>query len=213
MKKIFLSSLVAAGLLISGCATFSLETNEKMTQSIFLNPVPKEKKIIYLVIKNTSDMPGVDEKIKSILIKKLTEKGYKIVDNPKAAHYVLFVNVLFANNIKEKNAGAAAGFGTAVGAASGAGAGGGRNALAGAVIGGIVYGVGAKLTEDETIRIVTDVRIKEKINDNATNLDDDKSYKTYETRIFTQATKTHLKVKDALPVLEEKMANSIANIF
>lgn len=218
MKKILLSSAILAALLTTGCATFSLETNTKMTRSVFLNPVPKEQKTIYLIVKNTSDVNGVGEKIKLLLVKNLQAKGYKIVNNIKNAHYILYVNILFANNIKEKNAGMATAFGATTGAvigASGATAGStGKDALAGAVIGGVIYGVGAKLTEDETIRIVTDIQIKEKINPNATNdLNNEKDYRTYTTRVFSQATETHLKVKDALPILEEKMANSIANIF
>ena len=217
MNTTLLSSIALATLLTTGCATFSMETNSKMTQSIFLNPVPKEQKTIYLIVKNTSNMNGVGEKIKALLIKKLQSKSYKIVDDVKNAHYILYVNVLFANNIKEKNAGVATALGAAGGAAigaSGAPAGKtGKDALVGVAVGGLIYGVGAKLAEDETIRIVTDVRVKEKLNPNATNLNNDKVFKTYDTRVYAQATKTHLKVSDALPILEEKTANSIANIF
>jgi len=207
-------SLCAAALLTTGCATFSLETNSKMTQSVFLNPIPKEQKTIYLIVKNTSDMNGVGEKIKSLLVQKLQSKGYRIVDDVKNAHYVLYVNVLFANNIREKNTGAATAFGATTGAIVGASnGGGGKGGLAGAAVGGVIYGVGAKLTEDETIRIVTDIKVKEKTRPDATDLDNTSDYKTYETRIYSQATKTHLKVNEALPILEEKTANSIANIF
>lgn len=51
--KIALSSLVAMSLL-TGCVTTQLQTSATMTQSIFLDPVAKDKKIIFLNVRNTS---------------------------------------------------------------------------------------------------------------------------------------------------------------
>ena len=38
-------------------------------------------------------------------------------------------------------------------------------------------------------------------------------YKTHQTRVLAEAIKTHLKLDEALPVLSEKIATQISNIF
>ena len=50
-------ALSSALLLMSGCATTELQTSAKMTQSVFVNPVAKEKRTIFVSMRNTS---GVD---------------------------------------------------------------------------------------------------------------------------------------------------------
>ncbi len=150
-------------LFFTGCATTELQTQAKMTQSIFLNPVKKSQRIIYVDIKNTS---GEEIDVLMPLVeKKLQAKGYKLTDNPELAQYILQANVLFANDKKENNAAGGAVAGGAVGVGVG-----GHNSdstgttvaagAAGAVIGGLL----AKWTEDTVFQMVVDVNIREKTN-------------------------------------------------
>lgn len=165
MKYLKFSFLLAtSALLFGGCATTELQTQTKMTQSIFLEPVKKEQKTVFVSIKNTSgqDMGGLEQKITS----KLQTKGYKLVDDPDTAKYTLMTNVLFANNLKEANAAGAGVNGAIAGGVMGAvnSGGNGNSALGAALIVGGVSAIAGKLTEDEIYRMVTDVVVREKKN-------------------------------------------------
>lgn len=75
-KTIFTSVLSMS--LLSGCLTTSLQTNSTMSQSIFLDPVAKEKRVVFLNIKNTSSCQiHLEHKLKS----SLEAKGYQISDD------------------------------------------------------------------------------------------------------------------------------------
>ena len=162
MKRV---SVFAAGValasMLGGCATTELQTQAKMTRSIFLEPVKKAKQTVFVSVHNTS---GQKIDLKDKLIEKLEKKGYHVVDDPDAAHYILMVNVLFANNLKEANAAGAAAFGAAVGAGVGIHGGSWEDALIGGVAAATVGGLVGKATEDDIFRMVVDVVIREKTN-------------------------------------------------
>eukprot|EP01029_Cantina_marsupialis_P005646 TRINITY_DN16167_c0_g1_i1.p1 TRINITY_DN16167_c0_g1~~TRINITY_DN16167_c0_g1_i1.p1 ORF type:complete len:263 (+),score=65.21 TRINITY_DN16167_c0_g1_i1:56-844(+) len=258
-KKIV--SLVAAtavlGTLFTGCATTELQTQAKMTSSIFLNPVKKSLRVAYVDIRNTSgqDLPNLQPLIEN----KLASRGYKLTDDPDKARYVLMANVLFANDKKENNSLGGAAAGAAVGAGvagyNGSGAGGG---IAAGLAAGLVGGLLAKATEDTIYQMVVDINVREKTdqkvktttggvkgqaqisdgkragfmnsfagsvrsNEGGGSLKDNNtqvSAQSYETNyierkttIFAEATKMNLKLEEALPILEQKIATQISGIF
>ena len=88
--KTILSSVLVAGLLI-GCLTTTLQTNATMSQSIFLDPVAKEKRVVFLNIKNTS---GHNVNLEPKLRNALEAKGYRIIDDPDQANYILSTKIL-----------------------------------------------------------------------------------------------------------------------
>lgn len=157
-----LSSLALVGMLLNGCLTTTLQTNATMTQSIFLEPVAKNQKVIFLNIKNTS---GHNVNLESKLRSALQAKGYKIVDDPKKAYYILSTNILYCDKKQENNAANAAVSGAAIGtgitAYNGNGAGG---IVGGAVAGAVVGGIVGKLTEDTIWQMQVDINIREKAN-------------------------------------------------
>jgi outer membrane lipoprotein SlyB len=156
-------SLTIAGFMafwLTGCATTQLQTQAKMTRSVFLDPVKKEQKTIFVAVRNTS---GQEVNLEDKLIAELQKKGYRIVDDPEMAKFVLMVNVLFANNLKEVNAPGGATAGSSIGAAVGS-SGGSRDAIVGAVAGAVIGGVLAKATEDDIFRMVVDVVVRQKID-------------------------------------------------
>ncbi|WP_267524719.1 complement resistance protein TraT [Campylobacter sp. MG1] len=252
--QLTLGSLIAMSL-FSGCVTTNLQTNATMTQSIFIDPVAKDKKLIFLNIKNTS---GQNINLESKLKYMLEQKGYIVVDNPENAIFILSTNVLYCNKKKENNAGIGAGIGAGTGlgvaaynsnSMTGAVATTGAIALAGGLIG--------KLTEDTIYQMQVDVNIKQKatgkvlastgttqgqssVNDSkragfmnslAGNVHSDNSghlnsnmvqsnSQSYETNyiekntmMFAEAIKIHLKLEEAIPVLEDKIANQISGLF
>lgn len=165
MKKglsLFVSATLA-GMLFTGCATTELQTQSKMSRSIFLNPVKKSLRVVYVDVKNTSGQEL--NNFLPLLEKKLIGKGYKLTDDPDKAKYVLMVNTLFANDKKENNAANAAALGTATGVGIGGynGKGVGSSLLIGAGV-GLVTGLIGKFTEDTIYQMVVDINIREKTN-------------------------------------------------
>lgn len=158
--KILGLSVVAATMLFTGCATSELQTNAKMTQSIFINPVKKELRTVFVSSKNTS---GQKINLENSIIAELQAKGYTVVDDPEIATYVLMMNILYCDKKQENNAaGGALGAG-AIGAGvagyNGGGAGGSIAAgLGGALLGGLI----AKATEDTIYQMQVDIVIREK---------------------------------------------------
>ena len=153
-------SIAAATLLFTGCATTELQTNAKMTQSVFINPVKKELRTIFISTKNTS---GQRINLESSIISELMAKGYRVVDDPDMATYVLMMNVLYCDKKQENNAvgaGLATGvLGAGVAGYNGHGAGGTIGIGLGAAVVGALIG---KATEDTIYQMQVDIVIREK---------------------------------------------------
>ncbi len=151
-------ALSVALFLMSGCATSELQTSAKMSQSVFINPVSKEKRTIFISMKNTS---GTQINLENRIAQSLYAKGYTIVDDPEMATYVLMTNVLFCNKKSENNVGGGVMMGGAAGAIANSGSSGRGMAaagLAGAVVGGLI----GKATEDTIYQMQVDILIREK---------------------------------------------------
>lgn len=158
---------LVALVLLSGCLTTQIQSKVTMSQSIFIDPVSKDKKNVFLSTHNTS---GQKVDLESKIIKELLAKGYSISDDPQNATYILQVNVLYVDVKKENNA-APAGI---LGGAAGAGVGGyNYNSATGTVIGGLLgAAVGAlagKLTEDTVIQMQVDINVRQKIEGGTTH--------------------------------------------
>jgi TraT complement resistance protein len=207
---------VLAILLISGCATTKLQTNVKMTRSVFLKPVVKEKKTIFFSTKNIS---GEALDIEPLIAKNIAQKGYARIEDPEQAQYVLIVNILFANNLKEANAlKAATGMGITGGViAAGSGSNTGDSLLIGATM-ALAGGLVGKALEDETYRAVVDVSISHKLPEGERFSTETagtmgRAYKEHKTRVLAEAVKMNLELKEALPILSHDVARQISNIF
>ncbi|MGE0051766.1 MAG: complement resistance protein TraT [Arcobacter sp.] len=155
-------SIAVSALFFSGCATTELQTSSKMTQSVFINPVAKSKRLIFVSSKNTS---GQKINLENSILTELQAKGYTIIEDPEQATYVLMMNVLYCDKKQENNA---AGGAVAAGAA-GAGISAYNNGGAGQAIGvglgaALVGGLLAKATEDTIYQMQVDILIREKAN-------------------------------------------------
>ncbi|EAH9284096.1 conjugal transfer protein TraT [Campylobacter upsaliensis] len=164
-KTIFTSVLSMS--LLSGCLTTSLQTNSTMSQSIFLDPVAKEKRVVFLNIKNTSSCQiHLEHKLKS----SLEAKGYQISDDLENSTYILSTNVLYCDKKQENNTAGGALTGGAVGAGISAynssSAGG---AIAAGAAGALLGGLLAKMSEDTIYQMQVDVNIKQKIQNKVLN--------------------------------------------
>lgn len=164
--KMILTSVLAMSLL-SGCLTTSLQTNSTMSQSIFLDPVAKEKRVVFLNIKNTSSCQiHLEHKLKS----NLEAKGYQISDDLENSTYILSTNVLYCDKKQENNtaggalAGGAVGVGISAYNSSSVG-----GAIAAGAIGALLGGLLAKVSEDTIYQMQVDVNIKQKIQNKVLN--------------------------------------------
>jgi len=169
-------------LVLSGCAAVhtsiakkDLDVQTKMSDTIFLDPVEPSKKVIYMNIRNTSDKTNFD--IAPTVARALEGRGYRITDDPKAAHYWLQVNVLSVDKASPTAAESAlrsgygstvalgAAIGTAAGAAIDGWAGAGIGGLAGAAAFGIADTIAGAAVKDVTYMAITDIEIAERVED------------------------------------------------
>ncbi|CAM2821846.1 complement resistance protein TraT [Helicobacter burdigaliensis] len=255
MKRFYLLGILCA-LFLSGCVTTTMQTKATMSQSIFIDPVAKNKQTIYIAMRNTS---GQNINLLSKVLGNLQAKGYTIVDDPKMANFILQANVLYCNIKQENNATGAAVLGAGVGAGVGGyNHGSMTGTIAGGAIGALVGGIAGKLTEDTIYQMQVDINIRQKVEggtintnasasrqatvtdgrragflnsfggdvrdtqgggrlqDNRTNYNEQiytTDYSEKQTTLFAEATKLNLTLEEAIPVLEDKIANQISGIF
>lgn len=155
-------SIFITGIIFTGCGTMELQTQSKLTKTIVLDHSKLEQKNIYLQVTNTAGGGGENMDLYNDIKNRLAKKGYNVIANSKNAEYGLFVNVLFANNLKEANAlKAATGLGVVGAAGSYASGGSGGDALVAGLVVALGAGLVGKALEDEIFRAVIDVEIRD----------------------------------------------------
>ncbi|MBY0540546.1 MAG: complement resistance protein TraT [Campylobacterales bacterium] len=190
-------------LLLVGCATMQLETNSKLTRTIVIDHSQLTNKTIYLQVTNTANSGGEKMNLNENIINSFKAKGYEIVDSSQKASYSLFVNVLFANNLKEARAIQAAAVGGVFGGVGALASGSnGSNSLIVGATAALAGGLIGKALEDETFRTVIDIQVVNNLNNSNEN-----------TRVYCEAIKTDLDLNEAMPILEKEATKSIVNIF
>lgn len=248
MKTIVLTSVMTITLALTGCAAVStsiahkdLDVQTKMSDTIFLDPVEPDKKIIYVEIRNTSDKANFD--ITSPIQRALQSKGYLVTTNPKLAHYWLRANVLSVDKASPTAAQAAlsAGFGgTIAGAALGVTIGGaaagwggaGMGMMAGGLAGAAIETIANAAVKDVTYMVITDIEIAEQAEQGVIVRQDSKQNakqgiggsrtqsssevsdkKKYRTRIVSTANKVNLDYAEAASDLTNGLVRSISGLF
>lgn len=217
MKKILLLSVLSISYaLCAGCAAVgtsvkhaSLDTQTKMSKTVFLDPVPNQQKTIYVQTHNTTDKP--DFTIKSELVSKLQAKGYRVVDNVAQAHYLLQVNLLQVGKTNKTAAEEMMGKGyggTMEGAVAGTAIAASNkkfgHIVAGGLGGALITTVADNAVKDVLYSGIVDVKITEKPSS---------KHKAQTTRILTTADRVNLSFSSAQPYLVKGITNSIAGIF
>lgn len=195
-------------LFLVGCATTTLQTQAKMTRSISLSPDQLKEKSIYLRVTGTE---ASKIELEAPLKKALQDRGVRIVDNADNARFYLHVNTLFADNLKEAARLDVALFGgVAAGAISTVNHSGGDSLLIGVGV-ALAMGLADRALADETYRAVISVNLKERsIQDTSSSWS---NAKEDETRLFIEAVRMGLNLKEAKPIMEDKAVYQIAEIF
>jgi len=199
---ILASALVT--LILSGCATSTLQTQAKLTRTISLNPDQLNDKRVYLRVTGTR-ASKIDLEVP--LKKALQERGVRVVDNADDARFYLHVNTLFADNLKEAVKLDVALFGgMAAGAIATTSNNGGDSLLIGVGV-ALAMGVADRALADETYRAVISVSLQEK--DPTTH----QWKRASETRLFVEAVRMGLNLEEAKPIMEDKAVYQLAEIF
>ena len=231
-------ALAACAATTTAISKRTLDVQTKMTDSIFLEPVTQPQRTVLVEVRNSSDQPQLD--VAPAVRAALAERGYRLVDAPQDAHFILQANVLQVGRTSQAAAeGAfAKGFGSAlVGGAAGAGL--GRVAsdqtevmIAGAVAGAAASAVADSFVQDVTYSIITDLQISERAGEGVmvtermtqdlaqgsggrrllatTEVHD---WKRYQTRVLSSAHRVNLDFEDAAPQLVAGLTRAIAGIF
>ncbi len=234
-------SLLGLAMLLAGCAaTYTglrykdLKVQNKMSASIFLDPVPPSKRTVFVQVRNTTDKPF---DLQQEVVAAVAAKGYKVVDDPTKAHYLLQANVLSVGMVDESALEKAQQLqygGPVVGAAVG-GLLGGDRAVEGAVVGGLAGAaaevVSGALVKVNTFMVITDLQIAERAKTvvseefrsslkqgtgNTTinqRVSRSTQWKKYQTRIVSSARQTNLTFEEAYPALRKGIAQAIAGIL
>lgn len=232
-----LTLLAACGALHTSIAKRNLDVQTKMSNTIFLDPVGPDKKVIFVEVRNTSDKDNFDVEVP--IKEAMKKRGYRVTDNPDEAYYRLQANVLSVAKTTPAEAQRilASGYGDALGgAAAGAAAGVVTGGASGGVAGGILGMLGSvaadAYVQDVLFLAVTDVQLVEKApegvivrSDSAQNLGQGLAgtqnqtysevgkFKKYRTRVVSTANKANLEYIEASEPLTKGIAKSLSGLF
>jgi len=233
-----LLSLSACAATTTAIGKRTLDVQTRMSDSIFLEPVTAANRTVLVEARNSSDRPDLD--VAPAVRAALEARGYRLVDDPEDAHFLLQANVLQIGRTSRTAAEGsfAKGFGSAVvGGAAGAGVGRAASDQTEVMIAGAVAGVAASavadaFVQDVTYSIITDVQISERAGEgvivtermsqdlgqgsggqrilSTTEVHD---WKRYRTRVMSTANQVNLDFEDAAPELTAGLTRAIAGIF
>jgi hypothetical protein len=240
-------SLIFFATVFFGCAATTtylskkdLDVQAKTSTAVFVDPVSKEKRTIYLDVKS-----GVMEfdrrQFKQFVKEQFTQfndNGYKIVDDPDHAQFLMVAYVLNLEKASPTAAEQALGKGYMGGAVlggaiiGGASTRSGGGALVGGALGGATEFITGSLVKDVTYMLVCDIQIQEKaakgvivrkdsqidskLSDSGSSrqsVSEATNRKEYRTRIVTTANKVNLKLEEAQELMFKKTAYAMAGFF
>ena len=239
--SILLASTLLISSLISGCGAAStaiekrnLEVQTKMSDSIFLEPVSPQKQIVYVKIRNTTDKNiNIENQIKAAI----QAKGFKVVENPEEAYFMIQSNVLQIGKIDgtDSDSTLKSGFG---GGLLGAGVsmatgGSGNNIGIGAAVGALVGVLADTMVKDIYYSMVTDVEIRqrpsidESVSQHESNYSDqgtastvsqnvstnNAQWKIYRTRVVSTANQVNLEFEEAQNELSKGLVKSLSGLL
>ncbi len=244
-RNLFFSVAVLLFFCMNGCAATkalilkrALSVETKMSETIFLEPVSPERRIIYVDIKNTTDkdLPGIEYGIKG----KIASNGFKITEDPAEATFILQANILKVGktNLDEANSMLGKGYqgvveGTVIGGVIGGAIGGDEGTVIGGITGGVAGFLLDTLVTDDLFTMVTDIQIRESARGGEiisqtqsteagqgtatkvkqTSRVNNVKWKIYRTRVISVANKANLDFEEAKPYLQAGLVRSIGGIF
>ena len=238
---VLLTSLGGCAAVHTSIAKADLDVQTQMSDSVFLDPVGQEKRTIFIQVRNTSDKPNFD--IESSLKAAIAAKGYRILQDPEKAHFMLQAQILNISKADPTAAASAlgAGYGGAIGGAVLGGTVGaviansrgmGIGAGVGGLAGGLAGTIANAMVKDVTYAAITDVQISQKTREGVSGsqktkadiahgtgtkveqeFDEVVKQKKYRTRVMSTANQVNLEYQDAAPQLNAGLTRVLAGLF
>ena len=239
-RSVTVVGCLLALLFMGGCAATNtmiskrnLDVQTKMSATVFLDPVEPEKRSVFVQVRNTSDK-NMD--VSAAIANAIVSHGYRVVNNPRKAHYMLQASILQVGKMDPSAASAAlaGGYGGALdGAVIGGLAASGSNNTAGfGLLGAVAGTIANAAVKDVTFTMITDLQISERApkgvrvhQETDSNMSQGTSthvsqhmksishWKRYRTRVVSTANKVNLSFDEAQPVLARGLEKSISGIF
>ncbi len=239
--------ITAIGMSLVSCAAIStavskrnLDVQTKVSSAIFVDPVPRERRTVYVDVRSTVmefDRRAMSKAVRSEF--KNNDNGYRMVDDPTKAQYHMSIFVLKLEKSSPTAAQQALTRGytdVGVGAVSGLIVGGRHGNSANAVGAALLVSMGTAavnaFVQDVLYVLVADVQIKEKTRKGVLVRKDSKiltkvsdaggstqtvseasNRKEYRTRIVTTANQVNLELAEALPLMFKKTAYAMSGFF
>lgn len=249
-RNLFFAAAACLIFLVNGCAATrtliekrKLTIETKMSETVFLEPVSPEKRVVYVDVKNTTDkdLPGIESEIKG----RIVANGFRLTEDPSEATFILQANILNVgrSDLEEANTMLGTGYegvveGAVIGGVIGGAIGGdvdevNKGTVAGAIAGGVAGFLLDALVTDDLFTMITDIQIRERAREGElvyqtedtdapqgtatqtkqTSHVDDVKWKIYRTRIVSVANKANLDFEEAKPLLQAGLVRSIGGIF
>ena len=215
----------------------NIKDTDLITSNTFFLP-PSTERTVFIQARNSSDNQGVSF---HDLGPRLIAKGYQIIDDPGAAHYVVLANIVYCNITKPEmpvESIVASGYGSGIGSSMMSGLhsltgmasmAGPQGALAGtaASLGlGAIEGIGSlfsssssapKMPDDVNYACVADVQITEQGASTSmpTGMKAGTGQHTgvYQARIAADVHQKKLNEEEATPLLQQKLSAAVAGNF
>jgi hypothetical protein len=235
--SLIITTLASCSAIHTSVAKRDLDVQTKLSTSIFVDPVPADRRTIYLEVRSAVmefDRTSFRKALSHQLVN--SGNGYTLIDDPEKSQYRMSV---FVRNLEKTTPEAAAsalgaGFqGAGIGAAAAAATGSSyRGAVATGLVVGLTSTVANAFVQDVMYLLVADIQIKERAKkgvivrrDSKVNskISDDGSttqtyseatnIKEYRTRVVTTANKANLELEEAQPLMFDKTAYAMSAFF
>jgi Enterobacterial TraT complement resistance protein len=213
----------------------NIKDTDLISSNNFFLP-PSTQKTVFIQARNSSDNQDVSF---HDLGARLTAKGYQIIQDPSAAHYVVLANIVYCNITKPEmpvEAMVASGYGSAFNSAMGAMQGltsmasmaGPYGAMGGAAASmglSAIQGIGdlfsssssaPKMPDDVNYACVADVQITEQRTvqlPSGMKMGSGQDAGVYQTRLAADVHQKKLDEAEATPLLQQKLSAAVAGNF
>ncbi len=215
----------------------NIKDTDLIASNVFFLP-PSTAKTVFIQTRNSSDNQGVSL---HDLGARLTAKGYEIVQDPSAAHYIVLANIVYCNVTKPEMpvetmvaSGYGSGFGSSMmsglnsltsvasmagpqGAMAGAAASMGLNAIEGigSAVGSLFSGPSKpKMPDDVNYACVADLQITEEAASVPTSTNEQAARPgVYQMRLAADVHQKKMNEAEATPLLQQKLSAAVAGNF
>lgn len=217
----------------------NIKDTDLIASNVFFLP-PTTAKTIYIQTRNSSDNQGMSL---HDLGPRLTAKGYEIVQDPAAAHYILLANIVYCNITKPEmpvEAMVASGYGSGFGSsmmsglnsvAGMASMAGPQGAMAGAAASmglSAIHGIGSavgslfsgpstpKMPDDVNYACVADLQITEQGFAGSVPVSANREIAqpgVYQMRLAADVHQKKMNEEEATPLLQQKLSAAVAGNF